>query len=214
MSSVSYDSFLPHVLPYVPGCFEGQAVVAIRNACVDFCRDSLVLQQDMDPISTQAGVNTYEIDVPSGYLLSQVLALYYLGLRLERKSQLELERLYTRDWQSLVGTPKVFTQFTHNEVTLALKPEAGVASSLTGRIALVPTRASTTVDSVLLERYLDEIAHGAIARLKLTPDQPYTDPQGAAVYGAEFRAGANRAQAFVSGGMNRAPMRVRFQRIW
>lgn len=214
MSSVSYESFLQHVLPYVPNCFEAQAIVAIRNACIDFCRDSLVLQQDMDPISTQAGQGTYEIDVPSGYLLTQVLSLHYLGLRLERKSQLELEKLYTRDWQQLVGTPKVFTQFNHNEVTVALRPEAGVSQSLTGRIALVPTRASTTVDSALLERYLDEVVCGTLSRLLRTPDQPYTDLKGAEYHASKFKSGSAAARSFVNGGMNHAPMRVRYQRIW
>lgn len=213
MSAVSYESFLPHVLPYVQACFEGQALVAIRNACVDFCRDTLVLQQEMTPINVVAGENTYEIGAPSGYLLTQPLALYYVGLRLERKGQLELERLYTRDWQSLSGSPKVYTQFTPTQVTIALRPSESVTDGLTGRIALVPTRASTEVDDTLLERYLDDVANGAIARLKRTPDQPYTDARGALECEAKFRAGAARARAYVNGGMTHAPMRVRFQRV-
>ena len=88
--SVSYDVFLPHVLPYAPNCFEEQARVAIRNACVDFCRETLLLQEDLDPVASVRGVNTYDVDVPSGYVLAQILSLYHLGRRLERKSQLEL----------------------------------------------------------------------------------------------------------------------------
>ncbi|MFM1990230.1 MAG: hypothetical protein RJA99_3187 [Pseudomonadota bacterium] len=210
----AYESFLPHVLPYVPACFEPQAVTAVRNACIDFCRDSLVLQQDMTAINVVAGNNTYTVAVPTGYVLSQVLSLYYKGARMERKSQLELERLYTRDWQSLAGTPRVFTQLTPDTITVALNPSEQADSGLTGRIAITPTRTSTDVNDLVLERYLDEIANGAIARLKLTPDQPYTDPAGAMAYRALFIAGTNRARAFVNGGMNHAPMRVRLQRIW
>lgn len=214
MTPVTYESFLPHVLPYVPNCFEEQAIVAIRNACIDFCRDTQVLQQDIDPISTVAGEGTYEIDVPMGYVLGQVMALYYVGKKLERKSQLELEKLYTRDWQSLLGSPQVFTQFNHDEVTIALKPDSAALNSLTGRISLVPTRFSTKVDGVLLERFLDDIASGALSRLMLTPDQPYTDVKSASVYAVKFKAGTATARSFVNGGMNHAPMRVRFQRIW
>lgn len=214
MSPVSYESFLPHVLPYVPHCFEEQAIIAIRNACVDFCRDSLVLQEAIDPIAVTAGEGTYEIDVPSGYVLGQVLALYYLGKKLERKSQLELEKLYSRDWQSLAGTPQVFTQFNQDEVTLALLPAESVRAALTGRVALLPSRLSTRVDGVLLERYLDDIAAGALGRLMLTPDQPYTNVKGAADYAAKFKAGSASARSLVNGGMNHAPLRVRYQRIW
>ena len=82
--NVKYEVFLPHVLPHVPNCYDNQAVVAIRNACIDYCRDTLVLQQDLDPISVSAGISTYEIDVPTGYNLQQVLGIYYLSRKLEQ----------------------------------------------------------------------------------------------------------------------------------
>lgn len=214
MTPVSYDAFLPHVLPYVPHCFEEQAIIAVRNACIDFCRDSLVLQDEIDPIGVTAGEATYEIDVPPGYVLGQVLSLYYVGRKLERKSQLELERLYTRDWQSLAGTPQVFTQFNQDEVTVALCPTETTKNALTGRIAMLPARASSRVDGVLLERYLDDIAAGALSRLMVTPDQPYTDVKAASEYASKFKTGSATARSFVNGGMNHAPMRVRYQRIW
>lgn len=215
MTPVSYSAFLPHVLPYVPHCFEEQAIIAIRNACIDFCRDTLVLQQDIDPISTVAQQNTYTIDsVDSGYTVTQVMSLYYVGRRLERKSEYELQRLYTMDWQQLEGTPKVWTQFNLSDVTVALKPAESVTGALTGRVAYMPTRASTTVDGVLYEVYLDDIVDGALARLKSTPDQPYSDVQGAMVHQQKFKAGCAEARSLVNGGMNHAPMRVRFNRIW
>lgn len=214
MSTVAYSVFLPHVLPHVPHCFEEQATFAIRNACIDFCRDTLVLQEDLDPIDVVAGENTYDIDAPSASNVQQVMSLYYLGRRLERKSEMELQRLYTRDWQSLSGTPKVWTQFNLDQVVLALNPSESVAGALTGRIAYLPTRASTTVASVLFERYLDAIVDGALGRLKVTPDQPYTDVQGGVMYQRKFKAECDETRAFVNGGMNHAPMRVRFNRIW
>jgi hypothetical protein len=213
VTPVPYESFLPHVLPYVPACFDAQAVIAVRNACIDFCRDTLLLQEDLDPISTVVGENACEITTPAGYILAQVLSLYYVGRRLERKSQLELEKLYTRDWQSLVGAPQVFTQFNQEEVTVTPRPAEALAGAITGRIALVPSRSSTEVDGVLLERYLDDVAAGALARLLTTPDQPYTNIAAAGMYATKFRAGVAQARAFVNGGMNRAPLRVRFQRI-
>lgn len=212
--SVSYDVFLPHVLPFAPNCFEEQARVAIRNACVDFCRETLLLQEDLDPIGAIKGENTYDVDVPTGYVLAQIMSLYYLGRRLERKSQLELERLYTRDWQSLAGTPQVFTQFDTTTFTVALSPAETARGAFTGRIAFMPSRASTTIEDVLYERYLDDIAAGALSRLMVTPDQPYTDLKAAAANAGRFRSGVAMARAFVNGGMNRAPMRVRYQRIW
>jgi len=212
--SVSYEVFLPHVLTYAPNCFEEQARVAVRHACMDFCRETLLLQEDISPITAAKGESTYDIDLPSNYTLAQVLSLYYVGRRLERKSQLELERLYTRDWQTLVGAPRVFTQFDMKTFTVAPPPAEVVANAITGRIAFMPSRDSTAVEDVLYERYLDEIVAGALARLMVTPDQPYTDLKQAAANAARFRTGLLLARAFANGGMNHAPMRVRYQRIW
>jgi hypothetical protein len=214
VSTISYELFLPHVMPYVPNCFEEQALIAIRNACIDYCRDTLVLQQDIDAIGTAVGENTYGIDAPSGYGVTQVMSLYYIGRRLERKSELELQRLYTRDWQTVVGAPQVWTQFNLEEVVLAPRPAEAVRGALTGRIAIVPTRASKTIESVLYETYLDDIVAGALSRLKMTPDQPYSDYQGAALYATKFRSATTSTRAFVNGGMNHAPLRARFNRIW
>lgn len=212
--STKYDAFLPHVLPHVPNCFEEQAIVAIRNACIDFCRDTLVLQQDIDPITMVAGIGTYELEVTRGYVPGQVLGLYYLARKLERKSQLELERLYTRNWQSIDGTPQVYTQFNFTEITFAPKPNETVRNAVTGRMSYLPSRSSTEIDDLIFERYLDEIVVGAVARLMATPNQPYTDAEGSNNYARIFSSKVAQARAFVQGGMNHAPMRVRFQRIW
>lgn len=212
--NVKYAVFLSHVLPHVPNCYEDQAIIAIRNACIDYCRDTLILQQDIDPISVSAGISTYDIDVPTGYNLQQMLGLYYMTRKLERKSQMELERMYTRNWQSIVGTPQVYTQFDQTTVTLVACPSISSANALTGRMALVPTRDSTTVDGVLYERYLDHIVAGALSRLMATPNQPYSDAAGAGVYGQLFKSASASTRSFVNGGMNHAAMRVRFNRIW
>lgn len=212
MSSISYSAFLPYVLPYASHVLEDQAVAAIRNACIDFCAGSLLLQEDLDPQDVVAGQSVYSVE-GSGQTC-QVLSMYYLGRRLERKSELELQRLYTRDWQSLVGAPRYWTQFNLDEVVLALKPAEDRPAALTGRIAYRPKRSSTTVDARLFEQYLDAVAAGALSRLLVTPEQPYTDPRMAREYEQRFQAATSQARSFVNGGMNHAPMRVRFNRIW
>lgn len=212
--TVSYEVFLPHVLPHVNNCFDEQVIIATRNACIDFCRETLILQQDLDPITTQTGVNTYEIDPPKGYVTGQVLGLYYLTRKLERKSQLELERAFTRNWQSLTGTPQAFTQFNANEITLVLCPAETKQAAVTGRFSYMPTRDSTTVDGVLYERYLEDIVAGVLAHLMATPNQPYTDVAASAYYRTQFRTAKQNTRAYVNGGMNNAPMRVRYNRIW
>lgn len=214
MSNVSYDVFLPNVLPYAPNVLDDQVTEAVRNACIDFCRETMFLQCDLTPITVMAGANTYCIDVPRYNILGQIQGIYYQGRRLERKSQYELEKMFSQNWQSLQGTPQAYTQFNPNDITLALCPSETVQNAITGRFSYMPTRESTVVDSQLYERFMEDIVAGALAQLLDTPNQPYTDPAGAKNYATRFRVAKQTARAYVTGGMNHAPMRVRYSRIW
>jgi len=214
VSNVSYEVFLPNVLPYAPNVLDDQAIEAVRNACIDFCRETLFLQHDLDPITVMAGANTYCIDVPKYNILGQVMGIYYESRRLERKSQYELEKMFSMNWQSLLGTPQAFTQLNPNDITLALCPAETVQNAITGRFSYMPLRNSTVVDSQLYQRYLEEISSGALATLLATPNQSYTDVAGAKTYESRFRVAKQTARAYVTGGMNHAPMRVRFSRIF
>lgn len=213
MSEISYEKFLPHVLPYVPNCLEDQAVLAIRNACIEFCKETNIVQEPMDAITATAGNNTYQPDVPSGYLMNKVLELYYVGRKMDAKSLLELQRLYTMNWGALVGAPRVYTQFNPDEFTVTPSPAETVKNAFTGRMGLVPTRSSTQVRSIVYDRYLEDIVPGALARLMVTPDQPYTDVAAARDYAVLSKSRIAAVRQYVNSGMTQAPMRARFSRI-
>ncbi len=213
MADKPYDMFLPEVLPFVENCPEMAALHAIRNAVIDFCRQSLYLNQDLDPFGVTRGANTYELDVPTGYKLSHVIALYYNGARIDPKTQFELMNMYTRDWQSIPGKPRYFTQFGEDAVTFCLNPDATEALCITGRVAYEPLRASNKVDEVIYERYAELIGWGAIARLCNNAEQPYTDQNRALQMARLFKAECAAIRKKVLDGYNMAPQRVRFNRI-
>lgn len=211
--TTTYEAFLPYVLPLVPNCPEPTAVLAIRNACIDFCRGSLLLEQALDPITSIAGVSEYDIDVPTGYKLAQVQQLYFNGNRLARRSLSEVASRYSRDWALLSGTPQAWTQFTPDMVILVPMPSTTTANAITGTIAITPSRDSAGVDDTVFERYVEQIAHGAAARLCNVPNQPFTDPNAALLYTKQFNSDVANVRALVSSGQNRAPLKVLFTRV-
>jgi len=211
--NVAYEAFLPYVLPLVPHVPEPTAVIAIRNACIDFCRGSLFLEQTMDPISTAAGVADYEIDVPMGTVLTQVVSLYHQALPLVRRSVSELASMYGRDWQDLSGVPKSWVQLNPTEVKLVLTPDKSEANALTGIIAVTPSRSSTTVDEQVFERYVEPIAQGAASKMLGIPGQPFSNPEAALLYGRMFASAIANVRSLVNAGQNRAAMRIRFNKV-
>lgn len=213
MADKLYDMFLPEVLPFVENCPEMAALHAIRNAAIDFCKQSLYLNDDLDPFGTTAGENTYEIDVPTGYKLSHVISLYFQGADITPKTQFELQLMYTRDWQSIPGNPRYFTQFDEDNVVFALCPDQTIAGAITGRIAYEPLRSYNKIDDRVYERYAELIGWGAIARLCNNAEQPYSDQNRALQLARIFKAECAAIRKKVLDGFNMAPQRVRFNRI-
>ena len=211
----AWADFFPYIQPLVPSCPNPSVEHAVRAACIEFCDQTHFLTDTMDQITFVAGENTYEVDVPTGYVLSQPVVLFANGLQLVRKAPHELEQLFGRlDWQEVTGTtPCYFTMFNTYEIVLAPTPDA--TGVVTGRIAYTPSRTATEVDDQVFESYAEVIADGALAQIYMHPDQPYTSATLALAHRSKFDAGIANAKATVRGGMSAAtPMQVRFRRHW
>lgn len=212
MSDVKLDAFLPYVLPYAPNCLDVHALIGVRNALIDFCTDTRVLQVEMEPLSLRENQGIYDLEPPPGYRAAHVLELYCSDRRLEPKSPGELDRLYSRDWLKRPGHVRAYTQFNPDQVALALPPDFSAARALTGRLSVAPSRSSNYVDELVFERHVAAIADGALAWLLATPDQPYSDPKSALQRAASFRAAKATVRAGTNLGAAGGQLRVALRR--
>lgn len=209
MSTVSYEAFFPEVLPYAHDVPEFVAINAIRNACIEFCEKSDYIIYTHDPITILPKVRNYELDLPTGTVLSRVLAGWVGNLPLTFKSQEDLQRIYPLDWRQMAGRPQYLTQEIPEEVIVCPYCDYKMDQGLKIIVATKPSRASTTVDGLVYERWAEHIAFGARARLYDTPNQPYTDPASAAKYRAYFEAAIGEAKTERNRGLTRNMTRVR-----
>lgn len=215
MSQVSYELFLPEVMPYVHDVPEVVAVQAIRNACIEFCQETHYLQENLDPITGQKNVGLYDLCAnETGYKVVEVMQAYYGDQLLIPKSQEELNNIYrTSNWEELSGNPYYYFRTRAGEMRLVTKPTITEANKLKIKAAVAPSRASTTVDDELFERFLEYIAFGARARLYNTPNQPYYDPKTAMEYTKRFNDAMAETRTRVYKGLTRAATKVEFQRF-
>lgn len=214
MATVPYDRFLPYLLPLVPNASEPVAIQALRNACIDFARDSLCLQIGLDAFATEANVADYDIDVPNNTRLAQVLSLYFKGRLIERRSLGYLVNTGGSDWRRARGAPNLYTQHTPDVVTLYPCPDVSESNAMTGIIAYVPTRSSTGTDELMLERHVEPIVRGAAAKLMQIPNEPFTNLQMAMAYTRQFTADKANVRSHVSEGQVQANTSVRLRRIY
>lgn len=214
MSSVSYEKFLPEVMQYVRDVPEVVALQAIRNACIEFCEKTMILEQSLDPQPLIAGVHTYDLDPDnSGYRVINIVEAWNGDQFLIPKSIESLTTIYrVTNWETLQGNPYYYYRPRPSEMRLVPTPAVSNQSFLRVKAAVTPTRTSTTIDSDIFERYLEYIAWGARARLYDTPNQPYYDATSSMTYAKKFNDKIAEVRALVNRGNVRASNRIEFQR--
>jgi hypothetical protein len=204
----AYDNFLPEVLPYVPECPELVAINAIRNAVIEFCKKSawLLNEQTFDLVALQ---RDYQLTLPVETELVRVQDAWYDHVPLKPKGEDDLKRLYGLDWRVVTGRPAYYTQLSPDTIRLCPAPLLDEAAAIDTMVVLTPTRASTSCDLTIYERWLEGIACGAKARLMSLPQQSFTDPQMAMANKAMFNTAIGEARIERNRGMTRATLHVR-----
>lgn len=214
MSEVSYELFLPEVMPYVRDVPEIVAVQAIRNAIIEFCEETHYLQENLDPMTGQKNVGLYELCAnDNNYKVVEIMTAWYGEQLLIPKSQEELNQIYrTSNWEELSGNPYYYFRTKSNEMRLVTKPTTTVQAMLKVKAAIAPKRSSTTVTDELYERFLEQIGMGARARLYNTPNQPYYDPAASGIYTKRFNDIMAEVRTRVYKGLTRTAVNIEYQR--
>jgi hypothetical protein len=213
MSDVSYESFLIEVLPYVPSAPSVVAVQAIRNTCIEFCTETRYLQVDMDPVTAIINQSHYDLEVDGDYVVVDVMQAWYGASLLVPKAPEQLAQIYRNtDWRTVTGNPYYYFRERATQVTLVPKPQLTERNKINLRVAIAPTRSSTTVDGEIYERFLEQIAMGARARLYNMVGQTFADANLGALYGKRFNDAMAEARTRVYKGLTRASVNLEFQR--
>lgn len=213
----TYEQFLDEVMPHVPGCPNAIAINAIRNAAIEFCEKSLVVQRDHELVSVVRNVADYDLEAPTGQVVAKIMRAWFQATPLMPIAPDEVGsiRVYNARAEGAdgPGDPRYIIQKNDTTFSLYPVPKENKPLSIFMRVAMKPSRASTQVEDVLFEDYLETIAAGARARLMLMPGKPYTSPELALANKTLFDQGVNLARHRATMGNTRANIGVRLRRI-
>ena len=185
------------ILPFVRDCPAVAAEVAARFAVIEFCEQSQWLRFEVDPITIEAGIAAYEIEVPEGslpLLVTEATLLDNTSCPLQGKSAEELKQLYG-DWRAREGTPRYFTQLNPDEIILVPSPDTRIADGLRMLVGTRPTNDTNEIDDTLFDRWAETLAYGARGRLMDMAGQPYYDPVNSPACWKMFYMGVSKAKA-------------------
>jgi hypothetical protein len=206
-------AFLRFVYPLARTVAEPAALSALRQAASDFCERSGYWVEELDRLSALAGVAEYDLDPPPQASLLQVMSVSLDGARLHPRSLDELDKIYVGDWMDLRGGPMFYTQFTERVLRLVPTPDKTVRNGLRVVAALAPSIDADSVPEDLYERFAQDIAYGAAARLLKEGGREYFNPELSMLYERKFLQAASTAKINANRSRVRAPLRVRMVRI-
>jgi hypothetical protein len=208
--ATAYTAFYDHVLPHVPGCPQGIATLAIRQAAIEFCRRSGIWYIDHPAIDVVANQASYPYAAGvAGAVVEETLKAWFNGKEIHPATKDDLNRLFANDWRTKTGTPDRFTQYTARSLILVPKPVDNLAAGLVLIVSLKPSAASTGMDDTIFEEYHEGIAAGAKSRLMLSQKKPYSNAQQAEIEKGYFEHCIAEAHERVDRSFGRALRRMK-----
>lgn len=192
-----WRDFTPFVAPYVIGCplpvLEHHARIMAR----DWCRNTLALQDELDPVLTDGAGAEVLITPPEGLHVVKTMAVM-VGDR-------ERTLVHYRNGQQYDRTqhPGEYC-YTRDNATLVVRPveAAGVPVVITA--AMMPSFDAAGLADVVANAYAEDIAKGITASIKLVPNQDFSDPQTAMVFLLQYESRRSTIAAKIARGMSSA----------
>lgn len=211
MANTKYSDLLDDVLPNLAADPSDPVTeYAIKRSVIDFCAGSWIWKHLPDALDVTAGESTYDLEPLPATDISVVMDGECNGVPLTNKA-LEWLNKEIPGWRSTRNTPKYFTQVDTEQVILAPVPDANLTAGLSLVLALQPSQNSTGFPKWIANQYLYALADGAIARLMLMPNKPWTDLANGQDRRTKFDAAIANARANAVAGLGRASQRTSSQ---
>ena len=203
-----WSEFYDLIAPHLPGCPLAAMDIALRQAAIAFCEQSLAWRFDHPPIAVEPGVSTYPFVPPAGTVVHAILHAALdgreIGCGIDGCDMAERNRA-GRLSGMLSGTWYIFGGIGF----LAHVPAPAANGILSLSVALKPSPTSTGLDEREFDEYQEAIVHGALSRLMSSPKKPYTHLQLASYHQEQSSIKTGAAAMREGRGRTRAPLRTR-----
>ena len=192
------QDLLPEVCLEVPKCHAAHVRKALQHTVRRFCQMTHYWQIDMAPITLLSfneqapGTYLYEIPIPDGARLTAIRYLIYQQKVLPMKSVDWLDSNLGQ-WRERIGEPWYYLMFSDRRVRFVPASDEVRPQAISGRLVLEPDRGSQSFGDDLLE-YDEGLIHGALARLLMMGNKPWSDPRRAQACLVSYQDAESRAK--------------------
>jgi hypothetical protein len=174
---MKYSDFTEFVRPHCQGVPGFMLEKAVRDSAIEFCKRTGVYIPEAEEIVISAGLSDYDLTLPAGTELNYITDIFANTTRLSPISYSEL--LHKIGDGTVRGTPAYYSQ--RDNTSFFLAPIPAETDTLRVLYSLKPSATSTSIPDTIGKEHRETITEGALFRLQMTPDQPFTNLNLAAV---------------------------------
>ena len=207
MPNAAYLTLRPEVLLHLAADPSDPVIEhAIKMATIEFCAESWIWRHLHAAIDIAADQQDYALDIPEESVAALVLSASLDDKPLDPMAVDALDLASPR-WRVLTGDPEYVTQVDPDGFMLSPIPTT-TDGQLYLTVALQPSMDSDGAPDWLLNKYAEALADGALARLMVMSDKPWTDIDGGAYRRIRFDVAIAKARASAACGMGRSLLRT------
>lgn len=215
MQTVHLSELLHMVMPHAIGCPMVVAEQQAKLAAIEFCEFTKAWRQ---VVTMQMTTNPRAIIAPFGAAIHEITEATFDGRPL-RPVLMSDARLPALGEEPTEGQPRTMTQIEAGTVILdpfqpgtlralaVLKPRGGQGIGIDPENPL--RDGFCIVPATMMALHSEALAHGALARILMLPNQPFTNAEMALYFRGEFERAKGVVQRAVSKGQQSAPLRVK-----
>lgn len=188
---MKWSNLFERVLLHVPGCPEPLVENMLRQAAIEFCRESHVWSEQIGSVYPVKGITRYQIDPPEE---AQIVAIEEIGYR----RQYGFEPLHRDDWPSInaFGLLTFKSQPTANKGPLEI------------HVILAPAEDATEIIDQYGYKYKEGLIYGAVSMLQMMPNKDWSNPQLGMLNEEKFETAYRKARFRRVNGETERQMRV------
>jgi len=190
------------IAPHVPFCPDFMRQRAIRDALIQFCRETRSWRETVPEMSLSPGDSEIDANVVAGYISRQAVALEVNDIflsetsaPLRKRSREELDRNVS-GWQADTSdTPTGY--FMSPQRVIRFYPAMNATADevlLDIEVVLSPTLAIETLPDYIYNFHSEAISNAAIWRLLTQPEMPWTDLKRAAFFVSRGKSGMSESR--------------------
>jgi hypothetical protein len=213
-----FADFYPLIRREAPGVSNPMMDGALLQAAREFCRETYIWQQILDPLSLVEDQEEYELEVPELTRSVAILSMFHDSIPVLPRTSGEMNRIFP-GWREDRGNRAQWFLSDIDPHTLRLIPYASEDEddAITQiKVALQPVNSATELPDIIYDDHSEDLVYGALVRLHRLPRQTNWSWQDAGLsnyYADLFKRAMGRTKIRVIKGFQAGPIYVRSSRL-